>query len=146
MRTYKARPIIPGHVKGEAIVSKQGVNWLATFQESIIKGKKKAVGGDRNNPYIYRKVLTDKIMVIPLGIGSTTGSVVLVEAIIRGIAPKAVICAKETDTLTATGALLAYHWFNKRMILLDKAGDSILDEVETGSTIEIDSDGTIKVL
>lgn len=146
MKVYRTRPIIPGKVKGEVIVSKQGLNWLATFQESIIRGRKIAIGGDRNNPYVYRKVLTGKILIIPVGIGSTTGSLVLVEAILRGIAPIAVVCSKTVDTLTATGAIIAYHWFNKKMILLDSAGDQILEEVRTGETIEISEDGTIRTI
>ena len=45
-RMFKGRPIIPGEVKGEAIVSRQGLNILATFQKAIILRQKKATGND----------------------------------------------------------------------------------------------------
>ncbi len=146
MKTYKGRPIVPGSVRGEALVSRQGLNWLATFQESIIRGRKTAIGGDRNNPYVYRKVLTNKILVIPTGIGSTTGSLVLVEAVLRGIAPKAIICTRIADTLTVTGAIIAYRWFNRRIVLVDSVGDKLFEEVGDGDVVEVYEDGTVKIV
>lgn len=144
-RMFKGRPIIPGEVKGEAIVSRQGLNILATFQKAIILRQKKATGNDKNNPYVYNQPLTDKILIIPQGIGSTTGGIVLAEIACMNIAPKAIICANIIDTLTATGAVLSFQWFEKRIVVIDQVGDQILQEVKTGDKIEVKEDGTIIV-
>lgn len=145
MKTFRGRPVIPGTVKGEAVVSKRGLNILATFQKAVIMRKKRAVGGDKNNPDIYGVDLTNKILVIPAGIGSTTGGLVLAEVAVMGIAPKAIICAKTVDTLTATGGLLAAWWFDKKIVIIDQVGDEVLDQIKTGDIVSISEDGTITV-
>lgn len=41
MKTFKGRVLASGTYKGEAVVSRQGVNTLATFQKSALKMPKK---------------------------------------------------------------------------------------------------------
>ena len=76
-KTYKGRVIAGGNLTGEAIVSHQGLNTLATFQKSALKNAKKIIGSDQNNPDVYGKVLTGKILCLPMTIGSTTGGLVI---------------------------------------------------------------------
>uniref|UniRef100_A0A7C3WT44 Uncharacterized protein n=1 Tax=Thermofilum pendens TaxID=2269 RepID=A0A7C3WT44_THEPE len=54
----KGRAVIPAEVEGEVVVSRAGLNWLATYQKAIISRSKRAVGGDRNNPDVYNVDLT----------------------------------------------------------------------------------------
>ena len=77
MKTFKGRVLASGHFKGEAIVSHQGVNTLATFQKSALKNAKQVIASDQNNPDLYGKNITGKALCLPITIGCTTGGLVI---------------------------------------------------------------------
>ena len=53
MKEFKGRVLAGGNWKGEAVVSKGGVNTLATFQKSALKNADKVIVSDQNNKDIY---------------------------------------------------------------------------------------------
>ena len=147
MKTFKGRVIIPGNFKGEALVTKQGFNTLATFQKSLLKkGSKSIIGADQNNPDIYGKNITGKIVCLPQTIGSTTGGMILQTAADMGLTPAAFLFSKEIDSLAAAGVILADVWQGKGVITIDNLGDDFLNMVKSGDTIEITEDGTVGIL
>jgi hypothetical protein len=54
-RTLTGRPILAGTCQGEALVSHEGLNTLASYQKSIILQSKKPVCSDQNNPVSTKK-------------------------------------------------------------------------------------------
>ena len=145
-KILKGRPVVPGEVEGEAVVSRSGLNWLATYQKTIVSRSKRAVGADKNNPDVYGKDLTGKVLVIPHGIGSTTGGLVIAELACMKLEPKAILCAKQADTLTVSGVLLANNWFGARIVLVDQLGEEVLEAIATGDTVKVYSDGRVEVV
>ncbi|MGC8836755.1 MAG: aconitase X swivel domain-containing protein [Infirmifilum sp.] len=143
---FRGRPVVAGEAEGEAVVSRSGLNWLATYQKTIVSRTKKAVGADKNNPDIYGKDLTHKILVIPQGIGSTTGGLVIAEIACMRLEPKAILCTRQADTLTVSGVLLANNWFNSKIILVDQLGEEVLKRISTGDRIKVYPDGRVEVL
>jgi predicted aconitase with swiveling domain len=95
----KGRTIYPGIVEGEAIVSKEAIGFYggidAKTGEVIEKGHE-----------LEGQNVKDKILVFPFGKGSTVGSYVIYGLKKNGVAPKAIV-NKETETIVATGAILA---------------------------------------
>jgi predicted aconitase with swiveling domain len=95
----KGRTIYPGIVEGEAIVSKEPIGFYggidAKTGEVIEKGHE-----------LEGQNVKDKILVFPFGKGSTVGSYVIYGLKKNGVAPKAIV-NKETETIVATGAILA---------------------------------------
>ena len=77
MKEFKGRVLAAGNWKGEAVVSRQGVNTLATFQKSALKNAKEVIVSDQNNPDIFGKNITGKALCLPITIGSTTGGLVI---------------------------------------------------------------------
>ena len=77
MKEFKGRVINKGYYKGEAVVSHQGVNTLATFQKSAIAKSKQVIVADQNNKDIFEKNITGKALCLPQTIGSTTGGMVI---------------------------------------------------------------------
>jgi len=140
---FKGRVIAGGDLVGEAVVSKQGLNTLATFQNSLIIKAKKVVCGDQNNADIYKKVLTGKILCLPMTIGSTTGGLVIQTVCSMGSNPSAFLFSKTIDSLALSGITLATIWENSKVIAIDKLGDEFLETVKTGDQIEIKADGTV---
>lgn len=145
-KVFKGRIITGTKLEGEAIVSKGGVNTLATFQKSGLKKAKRVIASDQNNPDIYGKDITDKILCLPQTIGSTTGGMVLQTICSMGSNPSAMLFSKEIDSLAASGVLLAAIWEKSPIVAVDKLGDEFLDYVSTGDKIEIKEDGTVTVI
>lgn len=146
MKTFKGRVICKGTYEGEAVVSRQGLNTLATFQKSALKNAKKIIGSDQNNPDIYGKNLTGVAIILPQTIGSTTGGLVIQSICQMGINPSAFLFSEEIDSLAASGVILAKNWENSKLIAIDKLGADILKEIKTGDKIRIDEDGTVTLL
>lgn len=145
MKTFKGRAIIPGEFKGECVVSTSGINFLATYQKSILKKSKKAIGSDQNNVGVYKKRLDGKIVCAPQSIGSTSGGIVIQTAAQLGIAPAVFLFANHIDSLAAAGVVLSDIWNDKQIITIDNLGDEFLDAVKDGMTLEVNSDGSVLV-
>lgn len=145
-KVFKGRVIGGGNLVGEAVVSHQGVNTLATFQKSALKNAKQVLSSDQNNPDIYKQNLTGKILCLPQTIGSTTGGLVIQAICAMGINPSAMLFSEEIDSLACSGIILARNWENSNIVAIDKLGKEFLDYVQTGDKIEILEDGTVKVV
>ncbi len=145
-KVFKGRVICPGEYLGEAVVSRQGLNTLATFQKSALKNAKQIIGSDQNNPDVYGKNLTGIALVLPQTIGSTTGGLVIQTICQMGINPAALLFSEEIDSLAASGVILAKNWENSKIIAIDKLGKNILKDIKTGDKISISQDGVVTLL
>lgn len=145
-KVFKGRVICKGTYKGEAIVSHQGLNTLATFQKSALKNAKQIIGSDQNNPDVYGKNLTGIALILPQTIGSTTGGLVIQTICQMGINPAALLFSEEIDSLAASGVILAKNWENSKIIAIDKLGKDILKTIKSGDKISISEDGTVTLL
>ncbi len=143
MKKFVGRVIADGELTGEAIVSKGGVNTLATFQKSALKNAKTVICSDQNNPDLYNKELTGKILCLPKTIGSTTGGLVIQTICSMGINPSAMLFSESIDSLAASGIILARNWENSKIIAIDRLGEKFLKSVKSGDKITIHKDGTV---
>lgn len=146
MKEFKGRVLAAGNWEGEAVVSRQGVNTLATFQNSALNNKPQVIVSDQNNKDIYGKNITGKALCLPITIGSTTGGLVIQTICAMGINPSAFLFSEHIDSLAASGIVLAKVWENSDVIAIDMLGDEFLNTVNTGDKIKISEDGTVTVL
>lgn len=146
MKEFKGRVLFGGSYKGEAVVSHQGLNTLASFQTSaLLPTSKKIIVGDQNNPDLYKKNITGKALCLPQTIGSTTGGMVIQTVAVRDLAPKAWLFSQTIDPLAASGIILSNVWNDVGLIAIDQLGDEFLETVKTGGQIEVKEDGTVIV-
>ena len=143
MKTFKGRVIAGGDWEGEAVVSRGGVNTLATFQKSAMANKKEVIASDQNNPDIYGRNITGKALCLPITIGSTTGGLVIQTVCQMKINPKCFLFSEHIDPLAASGIVLAKIWEDSDVIAVDELGAEFLSEVKTGDRIRVTSDGTV---
>jgi uncharacterized protein len=143
---YKGRVVLPAELTGEALVTRKGFNTLACFYSSIITGARTAVCGDQDNPELYGQTLTDKIICLPRGIGSTSAGSVWQCAAVMDIAPLAMLFAETIDSLSAAGLVLADVWVNKRIAAVDRLGDEFLNAVDTGRRLRVTAAGWVEIL
>ncbi|MFA6667051.1 MAG: DUF126 domain-containing protein [Bacilli bacterium] len=146
MTQFKGRVLASGTYKGKAVVSHQGVNTLATFQSSVLAGKKKVVCSDQNNKDIYNKNLTGVALALPQTIGSTTGGMVLQVVCSMKINPACLLFSESIDSLAAAGVVLAKVWENSNIVVIDRLGKKFLDTIKTDEDIEVKEDGTVVLL
>ena len=146
MKTFKGRVVIKGNICGKSVVTKQGLNILASFQKSALKKASTVICSDQSNKDLYNKELTGKIICLPQTIGSTTGGMVLHTIADMRIAPKALLFSKKIDPLAAAGVILSEVWSNKAIITIDGLGNEFLEYVKDDMDIQIDEDGTVSIL
>lgn len=146
MKQFKGRVLASGNYSGKVIVSRQGVNTLATFQKSALMNKKQVIASDQNNSDIYGKNITGIALALPMTIGSTTGGMVLQVVCSMGINPACLLFSEPIDSLAAAGVVLAKVWENSDIIVIDKLGKEFLDTVKSDDNIEVKEDGTVTIL
>ena len=95
----KGRTISPGKAEGVAIVSKEPIGFYGGIDINT------GIVIEKGHP-LEGKSVKDKILVFPCGKGSTVGSYVIYGLKKNGVAPAGII-NKETETIVATGVILA---------------------------------------
>jgi hypothetical protein len=95
----KGRTISPGKVEGIAIVSNEPIGFYGGIDA------KTGIVIEKSHP-LEGKSIKDKILVFPCGKGSTVGSYVIYGLKKNQVAPAGII-NKETETIVATGVILA---------------------------------------
>jgi predicted aconitase with swiveling domain len=144
-KVFRGRPLIAGAAVGEAVVSRSGVNILASFQKDLIAKKRVIRSSDQNNAELFGKALTGKVLCLPKTVGSTTGGMILQKAIASSLAPQALLFAEHIDSLAAAGVILAKVWNGVDIITVDGLGADFLAAVHDGDNLRIDSDGTVEI-
>ena len=146
MKTFKGRPVVPGNVTAEALVSHGGLNTLASFQKALQFGDKKATCGDQNNTDLYGKQMFGKALCLPQTIGSTTGGLVLYCACSMGRQPTCMLFSEPIDSLAAAGAILSDVWLEGTPLpVVDCLGAEFLEYMKDGMTVTVKEDGTVEV-
>jgi predicted aconitase with swiveling domain len=126
----KGRCIFPGKIEGEAIVSKEPIGFYGGIDAKTGNVIEKGHELEGSN-------VKDKILVFPNGKGSTVGSYVIYGLVKNGVGPKAIV-NRETETIVATGAILA------GLPTVDKID---IDKIKTGDMLRIDAEnGVVETL
>jgi predicted aconitase with swiveling domain len=124
----RGRTISPGKARGEAIVSRTPLSFYGGVDP------KTGVVIEEGHE-IWGQCVKDKILVFPQGKGSTVGSYVIYGLKKNGVAPAAIV-NRETETIVATGAILA------GIPCVDRID---IDKIKTGDKLIVDADeGTVE--
>lgn len=146
MKTFQGRVVAAGNIEAPAVVSKGGLNTLASFQKALQFGDEKATCGDQNNPDLYGKQMAGKALCLPRTIGSTTGGLVLYCACAMKRQPACMLFSEPIDSLAAAGAILADVWLdNVTMPVVDSLGEEFLEYVKDDMMIFVKENGSVEV-
>jgi uncharacterized protein len=119
----KGRMISPGTAEGEAIVSPEPIGFYGGIDINT------GIVIEKDHP-LEGSCVKNKILVFPNGKGSTVGSYVIYGLKKNGVAPAGII-NKETETIVATGVILA------GIPCVDQID---IDQIKTGDTVLINAD------
>ena len=146
MKVFQGRVITPGCVSAEAVVTKEGFNTLASFQNALQFGDKEVKCGDQNNKDLHGKAMLNKALCLPQTIGSTTGGLVLYCACAMKKNPACMLFSNPIDSLAAAGAVLADVWVDEvSMPVVDSLGEEFLNYVKDGMKITVKENGIVEV-
>ena len=123
----KGRTISPGTARGEALVSTEPIGFYGGIdaKTGIVIEQGHELEG---------QCVTGKVLVFPCGKGSTVGSYVIYGLARNGVGPAALV-NKETETIVATGAILAG---------IPTVDGIDIENISSGDTLEIDAEaGTV---
>lgn len=131
---FQAKVLVPGNGRGPALVLTEPLSlWGGLNPETgeII---------DRRHPQAGQ-IVTDRVLVLPSGRGSSSASSILLEAVKQGTAPAAIITS-ETDGILALGAAVAREMYDQAppVLVLDTEKYA---QLQTGQQVEVLPDGTI---
>ena len=125
----KCRQISKGKDEGVAIVTKDPISFLGGVdpKTGIVIDKKHE---------LYNQCITDKILIIPSGKGSTVGSYVIYQMAKNNTAPKAIIC-KNAEPIIAIGAIIS------KIPMVDNPEIDVINEIRNDEKIIVDADESV---
>jgi hypothetical protein len=132
--TLQAHVLVPGDTEGEALVLPEPLSFWGGLDPQtgdII---------DQRHPSLGENV-AGKVLVLPMGRGSSSASSILLEAVRSGAAPAAIITA-ETDAILALGAAVAREMYAKAPPVAVLA-EPAYSRLKTGMWITLSADGAM---
>lgn len=133
---FQAHVLVDGSASGPALVLPEALSlWGGLDPETgeII---------DQRHPNLGDNV-AGKVLVLPIGRGSSSASSILLEAVRQGKAPAAIVLA-ETDAILALGAAVAREMYDQAPPVVVVEPD-VYQQLRTGQTITIDENGIISL-
>ncbi|MBW2339129.1 MAG: DUF126 domain-containing protein [Deltaproteobacteria bacterium] len=139
----KGRGLNGGVAKGEALVTKP-INFFGAYMQGILSGKLSKIEDTKHE--LFGKSLEGKILVFPFSIGSLAGGVSLLEAIKKGVGPKAIVNSK-TDGVLLAGPVFARVFYNIEVPVVDSLDKDPFDTIRNGDYLTVDGNkGTVEVI
>ena len=119
----KGRKIFGGKAEGEALVSKEGISFYGGVDPDT------GVVTERGHP-LEGKSVSGKVLVFPVGKGSTVGSYTIYRLKKNGKAPSAII-NRECETVVAVGAIIS------EIPCVDQID---IEKIKTGDRLKVNAD------
>lgn len=119
----KGRKIFGGKAEGEALVSKEGISFYGGVDPDT------GVVTEKGHPLEGQDV-SGKVLVFPVGKGSTVGSYTIYRLKKNGKAPAAII-NKECETVVAVGAIIS------EIPCVDQID---IEKIRTGDKLKVNAD------
>ena len=128
----KGHKVAKGKAQGEALVSQSPISFFGGVnpETGLVVEKDHELEGAS---------ISDKILIYPVGKGSTAGSYRIYELAYNHKAPRAIINMR-ADPIVAIGAIIS------SIPMVDKVAPNPLEVIKTGDLVEVDADrGIVKV-
>jgi uncharacterized protein len=140
--TLRGRGLNAGIARGEALVTKP-INFFGSYMQGILSGKLSKIEDPRHE--LYGMSLEGKVLVFPFSVGSLAGGVSLLEAIIRGVGPKAIVTIK-TDGVLLAAPVFARIFYGIEVPVVDSLEKDPLKVIRSGDFVTVNGfEGTVEV-
>jgi len=121
--------VVKGIAEGAALVSEQNLSLWGGLnpQTGVIVDKRHE---------LYGQQVRGRVLVFPYGKGSTTGAIVLLEAVRCESAPAAIINVR-TEPILASGALMARIFYKKEIPVVDRLEKNPVKAMHTNDYVKV---------
>jgi len=136
--SLKGHGVVKGIAEGPALVSEQNISlWGGLNPRSgLIIDKRHE---------LYGKKVRGRVLVFPYGKGSTTGAIVLLEAVRCGNAPAAIINVR-TEPILASGALMAEIFYKNEIPVVDRLERNPVKAIHTNDLVKVNgNEGLVEI-
>ncbi|MFH0945077.1 MAG: DUF126 domain-containing protein [Planctomycetota bacterium] len=135
-RVLKGRVVIAGKARGRALASNEPLSFWGGYDcetGEIIDRRHHRCGENA----------AGRVFLFPTGRGSSTASGILLQSLLNGTAPAALVCI-ELDPILALGVIVAEECFGRSlpMVILDQEEFSLVTDDDW---LEIEEDGTVRI-
>jgi predicted aconitase with swiveling domain len=145
MTLLKGRPIFGRLASGPALMTKMPINFTASFTKpkNLLPWGRSQIQ-DRHHD-LFKRNVNGCVLIFPAAIGSTYTGMMLLELMVQGRAPAAVVVQK-IDPLLVSGPVLAEIWFGKGIPIVEYSRDDIYNRISAGDWVEVNGEtGEIKI-
>jgi len=122
----KCQKIVGGHAIGDAIVTRQPINFLTMIDSATGKIS-------YQNHELFGKSVKGSVLVFPKAVGSSVGAYRIYAMKAASAAPVAVVCTEQADIITASGCAIS----NIPMVKIANAFAQV--SFESGLRLSIDA-------
>jgi predicted aconitase with swiveling domain len=139
MTLLKGRPIFGRLASGPALMTKMPINFTASFTKpkNLLPWGRSQIQ-DRHHD-LFKRNVKGCVLIFPAAIGSTYTGMMLLELMVQGRAPAAVV-VQNIDPLLVSGPILAEIWFKKGIPIVEYSRDDIYDKISDGDWIEVNGE------
>ena len=143
-KILKGRGLSKGVTEGEALVTKQPFSISAAFTIPLVQSSPKLKVADRTHE-LFKKDTSNKVLIFPYPIGTTTLGFVLLETIVRKVGPIAIVCEK-SEPLMSSGAVAAEIFFDIEFPIVDLIDFTELEKIPSGTIVKVNgNEGTLEI-
>lgn len=138
MRVLKGRGLVPGIVKGPALVSQDVLGLCRIIPKTgIIKDRRVAV---------WCQSVKGKVLIFPSHKASTTTPTIFLETVRLGNGPVAIVNI-ESETMVVVGSIMAKVFYNIDIPVVDRLDKNPLEVIKTGNIVKVDGyKGTVEII
>jgi len=135
-RILIGKPVVAGSAEGVALVCREPLSLWGGLNPRTgeIIDRRHALSGE---------MAAGRVLVLPQGKGSSTGSAILLESVRSGVAPAAIINLK-ADPIIALGSIVADELYNKPVPIVVLPEEAFYS-INKGDQLTIEPDGTVRV-
>lgn len=136
MRTLTGKSLVPGEAAGSVLFADLGLSFMGGVDPDT------GVVTDTHHP-LHGESVAGKILAIPSGRGSCSGSLIIFQLLLNGHAPKALIF-RHKETILTLGVIMAHELFTRGIPVICLASEDFMTMAEAayayvqGGTVTLD--------
>ena len=134
--TLRGQPLVRGAAAGPLLHSRVALSFWGSVDP--MQGS----GTEPHHP-LHRQRLKGTVLVLPCGRGSSTSSQVLLQLMLNGHAPAAILL-RDPDPILCVGAIVAHEMFDKSMPII-VVGEDGFNKLAGHKSVTIDIDGSVRL-
>ena len=134
--TLRGQPLVRGAAAGPLLHSRVALSFWGSVDP---------MQGSVTEPHhpLHRQRLKGTVLVLPCGRGSSTSSQVLLQLMLNGHAPAAILL-RDPDPILCVGAIVAHEMFDKSMPII-VVGEDGFNKLAGHKSVTIDIDGSVRL-